>query len=348
MCLSQLNKMKKLNVAIVGAGLLGEVHAKAYKNHGKSKLLWVCDLNKKRAKALAKKFRCKATTELKDIANDKRVDAVSVVTPDFAHKSIVIRLLKAGKHILCEKPLATNTKDAKEMVREARKRKLYLMVDFQNRWSPLFLEAKKQIDSGYLGNLVTGYARLSNTLFVPTKMLAWAGKSGPEWFLLPHIFDLVRWMTGRKKIVEVFARGQKKILKSKGINAFDAVQTSIKFADGGFFTFENSWVLPEGAPTMIDFKMTLLGSKGKIELDGDNQGIALTDSKKYATPFILAEQNAFGKTTGFFQEPLMHFVDSLLKGKEPEAPGEDGVAATIVVEAAVKSIKTGKSIKVSI
>jgi len=125
------------------------------------------------------------------------------------------RLLKAGKHVLCEKPLATKTRDAKAMVKAARKRGLYLMVDFQNRWSPLFLEAKKQIEDGELGELVTGYARLSNTLFVPTKMLAWAGKSGPEWFLLPHIFDLVRWMTGRKKIIEVFARGHKKILKAK-------------------------------------------------------------------------------------------------------------------------------------
>jgi predicted dehydrogenase len=340
--------MKELNVAIIGAGLLGETHAKAYTSHKRCNLLWVVDLNLKRAKALAKKYKCNAATDLNKVLKDKRVDAASVVTPDFAHKDITLKLLKAGKHVLCEKPLATNTKDAAAMVKEAKKRKLNLMVDFQNRWSPLFLETKKQIESGALGNLVCGYARLSNTLFVPTKMLAWAGRSGPEWFLLPHIFDLVRWMTGRKKIVEVFARGQKKILKSKGIDAFDSVQTSVKFADGSFFTFENSWVLPEGSPTMIDFKMSFLGSKGKIELNGDNQGIAVTNSKKMATPFILAEQNAFGKTTGFFQEPVLHFVDSLLAGKKPEAPGEDGLAATMAVEAAVISIKKGKPVKVKI
>jgi predicted dehydrogenase len=339
--------MSDLKVAVVGAGLIGDVHARAYAEHPDCLLTWVCDTDLARARKMARTYGCRATTKVSDLARDDELHAASVATPDFAHKPAVLALLGGGKHVLCEKPLATKTSDAAMMVREARRRKLALMVDFQNRWSPLFLEAKKRIETGELGDFVCGYARLSNTLFVPLKMLSWASKSGPEWFLLPHVLDLVRWLTGRKPIAEVRAFGRKKILKARGVNAFDAVQTAVRFRDGSFCTFENSWVMPDAWPTLVDFKVSLQGSVGKIEIEGGDQGLSVTGPKKHATPFVLAEQNAFGRRTGFFAEPVLHFADALLAGREPECPGEDGLVATQVVEAAVKSIRSGKPVKFS-
>ncbi len=339
--------MKSLNVAVVGAGLIGEVHARAYSEHPRCRMSWVCDADAARARRLARACGCRATTRAADLAADPDLDAASVATPDFAHRAPVLALLRGGKHVLCEKPLATRTADAAAMVREARKRGLELMVDFQNRWSPLFLEARKHVDAGELGDLVCGYARLSNTLFVPLKMLSWASRSGPEWFLLPHVLDLVRWLTGRRKIVEVHALGRRGTLKSMGVNAFDAVHTAVRFRDGSFCTFENSWVMPESWPTLIDFRVSLQGTRGKIEVEGGDQGISVTGPKKHATPFVLAEQNAFGRRTGFFAEPVLHFADSLLAGRRPECPGEDGLVATQVVEAALKSIRTGRPVKLT-
>ncbi len=339
--------MNELKVAVVGAGLIGEVHARAYAEHPRCKLTWVCDTDAARARKMARKCGCRWTTSIADLAGDPGLGAASVATPDFAHKATVLALFRGGKHVLCEKPLATKTSDAALMVREARRRKLTLMVDFQNRWSPLFLEAKKRIEAGELGDFVCGYARLSNTLFVPLKMLSWASKSGPEWFLLPHVLDLVRWLTGRKPITEVRAFGRKKILKARGVNAFDAVQTAVRFRDGSFCTFENSWVMANAWPTLVDFKVSLQFSVGKIEIEGGDQGLSVTGPKKHVTPFVLAEQNAFGRRTGFFAEPVLHFADALLAGREPECPGEDGLVATEVVEAAVKSIRSGKPVKLS-
>jgi len=284
---------------------------------------------------------------VRDLARDPELHAASVATPDFAHYKAVMALLAGGKHVLCEKPLATKTAQARAMVESARKRGLHLMVDFQNRWSPLFLEARKQVESREFGDLVMGYARLSNTLYVPTRMLSWASETGPEWFLLPHVLDLVRWLTGRKPIVEVRAFGRRRLLRSMGINAFDALQTGVRFKDGSFATFENSWIMPEAWPTLVDFRISLQGDRGKIEIEGGNQGISATGPRKHATPFALAEQDAFGKTTGFFGEPVLHFADCLLSGREPECPGEDGLVATQVVEAAVKSIRTGRPVKLA-
>jgi len=338
--------MEKLNVAIVGAGLIGEVHAKAYASHGRCALRWVCDKNLARARALARKYGGRATRSMRALARDGDLHAASVATPDFAHREAVTALLAGGKHVLCEKPLATKPAEARAMVRAARKRGLSLMVDFQNRWSPLFLEAKKEIDSGRFGEFACGYARLSNTLFVPTKMLAWASKTGPEWFLLPHVFDLVRWLADRPPVAEVYAVGRKKVLKARGIDAFDFVQTTVRFRGGASCVFENAWIMPDSWPTLIDFKMSLQGSKGKIELVGDDQGVRIA-GRAYRTPFILADQNAFGKATGFFAEPVLHFADRLLAGREPECPGEDGLAATEVVAAAVRSIRTKRPVKLS-
>jgi len=336
--------MEQLNVAVVGAGLIGEVHARAYAAHPGAKLCWVCDLDMKRARKLARRCGGRATTDVKDIARDPSVHAASVVTPDFAHRAPVMALLKGSKHVLCEKPLAMKTSDARAMAAAARKRGLSLMVNFHNRWNPLFLEAKKEMAPKRFGDFVLGYARLSNPYWVPKKLLSWAGRTGPEWFLLPHITDLVLWLTGYKDVESVRALGQKTILKSMGINAYDAVQVSVSFADGSFCTLESSWVLPDAWPSAIDFKLNLQGSRAKVEVVADDQGISVT-GRKHSTPYVSAEQNAFGKTTGFFQEPIMHFVDSLKAGREPECPAEQGVAVTAIIEAAVKSIRTGRAIK---
>ena len=337
--------MDTLNVAVVGAGILGEVHAKAYAEYHRSNLVWVSDIDARRAKRLAKAFGCKWTTRSADIAGDEQVRAVSVATPDHAHRDVVLMMLKAGKDVLCEKPLATRASQARAMVAEARRRGLRLMVDFHNRWNPLFVEAKKQIDSGVFGDFVMGYARLSNTYWVPTKMLSWAGKSGPESFLMPHIVDAVRWLTGAEP-VEVYAAGQKKILKSMGIDAYDAVQAAVRFDGGAFCTFESAWIMPESWPSVIDFKVSLQGSRGKIEVVGDNQGISVS-GRAHRTPAILPAENAFGKAIGFFHEPMLHFVDCILDGAEPAATGEDGLVATEVIEAVHRSIRTGRPVRVA-
>ena len=336
--------MPEVNFAVVGAGLIGEVHARAYSSHPGANLLWVCDIDAARARRIARRYGARATTDLRRIARDGEVHAASVATPDFAHRAPVMALLRGGKHVLCEKPLAMKSAEARAMAREARRRGLHLMVNFHNRWNPLFIEAKKEIDSGGFGDLVVGYARMSNPYSVPKKMLSWAGRSGPEWFLMPHLLDLVLWLAGPKKTRSVHASGRKKILKSMGINSYDAVQAAVEFTDGSFCTLESAWVMPDAWPSIIDFKLSLQGLRGKIEVAADNQGISVT-GKAHRTPFVIAEQCAFGKTTGFFQEPILHFVDALAEGRAPECPGEDGLVVTEVIEAAVRSIRTGRAVK---
>ena len=188
-----------------------------------------------------------------------------------------------------------------------------------------------------------GYIRLSNPYFVPLKMLSWASKSGPQWFLFPHIIDLARWFINQEAC-EVYAVGTKGILREKGINTYDAIQANVKFSRGTFITFETSWVLPDSWPSVVDFKVMLLGDKGKIDACGDYQALTIS-SDKVRWPFTLGLQEIQGKKTGFFKESILHFIDSLCEGKQPYCSGKDGLAVTKIINSIIESIESGKVVK---
>ena len=333
--------MKKLGAAVIGAGIYGQVHIRTYQADPRVELVSVWSRSQKRAQAAGKKYNCRYTTDLDAIADDKRVEIVSIATPDFAHTEPAIKMLKAGKHILVEKPMAASVKECKEILDVYRHCKsdksdccnpqLKLMVNFHNRWYPSIAEAKRRIDRGEIGSPRTIYAKLSDRIEVPTEWLSWAGSSGPEWFLFPHIIDVARWLTGKQKVKKVFALGKKGVLQSMGINCYDAVQAQVEF-ENTIAVFEASWVLPSSWRSIIDFKIDILGSEGKIGIIGDKEGIEVA-ADKYQTPFVLDSVTE--------EEPIKYFIDCIMNDKSPEPSGADGLAVTQLIEAVVKSLKEG-------
>lgn len=337
--------MKVLKTAIVGCGLFGENHVKAYSAYARSKCVAVFDLNRKRAKQVAKTHGLEVAASLDDIAKDKSIKAVSIATPDFAHTETALALLEAGKHLLIEKPLATVTAEARQIAAMARKKNRTVMVDFHNRWNPTFLPIKARIDTGELGKPVMAYARLSNPITIPFGMLAWPGKSGPQWFLMPHTVDLVRWLTGCQRAVSVHAVGAKGVLKRRGADTYDAIQAQVQF-EHCFATIETAWILPKTWPNLIDFRVNLVGTKSAFQATCTNQGLTIATPKEYATPVVTGLQDAHGHPFGFVVMPIYHFVDCILDGKTPLATVDDGVAATQIIEAAVRSIEEGRTVEV--
>ncbi len=205
---------KTVKIGIVGAGIWGANHALALKDYDRADVKLICDLDETRARTLASQIGCGWTTSLDDVASSD-VAAVTIATPDHLHREPTIRMLRAGKHVMVEKPLATSIADGKAMVEAAAQAGVKLMVDFHARWHPLFMGAKAYAERGDLGNPVMGYARLSDTIYVPTEMLNWGGRSGPEWFLFPHVMDIARWLIDREP-VEVYAKGHRGVLSAKG------------------------------------------------------------------------------------------------------------------------------------
>jgi predicted dehydrogenase len=335
--------LNKVGVGIVGCGLMGEVHAKTYHDYENSELICVCDLNEKMARDVAAIYHCEYTTDIERLAENTRIKAVSIATPDFAHTEPALKMIEAGKDVLIEKPMTTNVGEARKIVDEAKRMGIKVMVDFQNRWNPIFAMAKQAILEGKIGKPVMGYARLSNPLQIPLKMLSWASKSGPEWFLLPHILDLMSWLVDEAP-KEVYASGRKGILEMEGITAYDSIHAMVKFGSC-FATFETSWILPDSWPSLVDFDSMILGSAGRIGVQGDKQGIDIA-AEGYSWPFVLGLQEIYGRRFGFFREPIIHFVDCLLNDKEPACTGEDGLRVTATIDAALTSIREGRKVRI--
>lgn len=337
--------MAKLKTALVGCGLFGEIHLKAYANYHRAECVALYDVNRERARQRAKHYGGRVARSLAEIAADRSIRAVSVATPDFAHTEVALRLLEAGKHLLIEKPITTSTAEARQIIALARKKRRTVMVDFHNHWNPALLAARERIEAGELGKPVMGYIRLSNPLSIPFGMLAWSGKSGPEWFLLPHAVDLMRWLIGKQKALRVTAHARKEILRRRGANAYDAIQATVVFEDC-FTTFETCWILPKSWPTLVDFRMNLVGSKSTIQVNCTNQGLLFAGPKRLETPFTAGILEAAGRPQGFMVMPIYHFVDCILDGKQPATTAEDGLATTRIIEAMVRSIEEGRTVEI--
>ncbi len=337
--------MKVLKTAIVGCGLFGENHVKAYQDYARSQCVAVFDLNRKRAKEVAKAYGCEAAGSLDDIADDKSIKAVSIATPDFAHTEAALILLEAGKHLLIEKPLTTKTDEARQIIALAKKKKRTVMVDFHNHWNPPFLALKQRIDDGELGEPVMGYIRMHNPLSIPFGMLAWPEKSGPQWFLFPHAVDLARWLIGGQKAVKVTALARRQILKRRGCDTYDAIQALVQFEDC-FFTFETGWVMPNGWTGLIDFQFNLVGSKSLASVNCSDQMLHFTSPKRFERPFSIGLLESQGHPQGFVVMPIYHFVDCILDGKAPATAVEDGLAATQIIEAIERSIEERRTVEV--
>ncbi len=253
---------KTVRVGIIGAGIWGTNHALALTTHPGCSVAVICDRDQARARRAGERFGCAWTTSLDDVAASD-VEAVTVATPDHLHREPVVAMLGAGKHVMVEKPLATTVADGLAMVEAAAQAGRHLMVDFHARWHPLFMGAKSYVDRGELGAPVMAYARLSDTIYVPTEMLTWSGHSGPEWFLFPHTMDVVRWLFGRNPM-EVMAKGYRGVLDGRGIACWDAIQAMVEFEGGAFCTFETSWILPNSYSNVVNNRLSIYGEKGGL------------------------------------------------------------------------------------
>ena len=333
-----------IRVAVIGAGILGEVHAQAVSEGAHEKLVAVCDLNPVRADALAGRYQVSAYTDYREMLEKESLDAVIVATPDFAHAEPVIACLQAGKHVLMEKPLATTLSDAKR-IREEKSRHpdLRCMVNYTNRWSPPFAKAKEMIQSGKMGKPVMMSTKLNDTLWVSTEMMSWASKTSCMSFLGSHDVDLFLWMF-ECGISEVYATGVKKVLVSRGIDSYDGIQASIKFENGCIGTVENSWIAPNTYPIIADGKKQIYLERGFINMDTGTDQIIAYDAEQGSMPTFNVLYMENGKVAGAFKLAHDHFIDCVMEQREPGPNVESAYRVAEVIEAMHRSIVSGKPV----
>jgi predicted dehydrogenase len=307
----------------------------------------VCDLQRDRAEALASQYGGEAYTDVAAMLRHPGLEAVSVVTPDQAHRHVAVEAARAGKHLLVEKPLATTVEDAHAIVDAARENGVRLMVDFHNRWNPPFCAARDAIDAGHLGRIKHVYMRLHNATTVPVEMLRWSGGSSVVWFLGSHCLDLLRWLLGAE-IERVSAVAGRGVLSEQGIDTDDYVVATLEFSGGQTAVLEHCWILPPNGPTIKDFKCEIIGERGAIYIDpSHNESLVVATAKGSQYPDLFAAPLIAGSVDGFVMKSIWHFVESVRDGREPAVTGLDGLRVTQAGVAILQAAKGKAPVVVS-
>lgn len=337
--------MKPLPVAVVGCGIFGDIHATTYSHFPESDLRLVCDLDEDRAKAMAEKFGCEYTTSVDDVAQDEYIQAVSIVTPEFAHRDPCVTLAKAGKHIFVEKPLATSTKDAQAIVDAVREANVVGGIDFHNRYHPAFRTFQRKRAQGKLGDVKMIFARLSDRLEVATQWFGWSGKSGPQWFLGSHLADTACWLMDDQP-VRVYADATKGVLSSQGIDCYDCVQIHLTFPNG-IATLETSWILPNSWPSVADFSVSIQTTTSRVDVQGSNHGMVEARPGSYGWPFLNGLTAIGEDDWGYFNLPIHDFIRAVNRGEDAPVPVEVGLQNVRIIEAALQSIAQQRAIELT-
>ena len=333
---------------VIGVGTWGEQHLKAISTHPHCELAIICDLDEGLVKRRAAEYGAKAwTTDYRGVLDQPDIAAVSIVTPDHAHRQIAVAAAEAGKHILIEKPLATTVDECEAILAAAEANGVRIMVDFHNRFNVPFVNAKRAIEDGEIGEPQMLSMRLNDTIFVPTGMLSWAGKSTVAWFLASHGVDLVRWLMD-DEIVRVHSVARSRVLAKMGINTPDFFQTILELAKGGVAHIENCWIMSTSMPTVFDFKVELIGDKGTLFADLSSHRMLQKYTPAEAVyPDCTAVPMVHGRYVGFAIESIRHWLDSVIQDKDPMITGEDGLAATRVVCAIHESAESGQPVELA-
>jgi predicted dehydrogenase len=317
-----------------------------------ARLAAVCDTNADRAREVSDSLGgVAAYTDYREIVADPNVQAVSIVLPDFLHRDAAVAAARAGKHILLEKPLATTEDDAVTIMREARTARVTLFVDFHNRWSPLFQSLKQSLDAGELGTPQLVTYRLNDTIFVPTKMLRWAGQSSVAWFLSSHCLDTLLWLLNARQGDDAIERltcltRSRVLAGERGVPTPDFYLTTLEWRSGAVSVMENAWILPECGPSIFDLKCQFVGSRGAFFIDGSHHGATekQTDRTTYPDTFVLPTIQ--GQPAGFASESIRHFARCVIEDRKPDVDGLDGLAVTRLILKMEESARAGQPVAV--
>jgi len=274
---------KEFGVGIVGYGFMGKVHTYGYVNlplfyqppPAKINLVGVCTAHKKTAEAARKTGNFQfATTSYKELLEREDIDIIHCCTPNYLHKDLLINALKSEKHIYCDKPLALNLKEAKEILESAKKSNSVHQMTFEYRFIPAIMRAKRLVEDGFLGDVFNFRGLYLHSGYIdPSRPLSWrldkkkAG-GGALFDLGSHILDLVRYFLGEYKAV--FATTSTFIKerplpdepkRKARVEADDIALLQLEMENGAMGTVEASRL---ATGTNDELRIEIHGSKGAI------------------------------------------------------------------------------------
>jgi UDP-N-acetylglucosamine 3-dehydrogenase len=309
------DEMRKLNVAVVGAGFWGKNHVRVFSNMHQANLLAVCDTDERRAKDISGKYHVQSFTKVEKLVNAKEIDALSICTPTTTHFSIGRRALEQGKHVLIEKPMVSTSEEAQQLVTLAANQGLHIMVGFIERFNPGVQRVKTFIRNGDLGKVILAFSK---------RVGRWPERIGDVGVVKDtaiHDIDLMRF---------IFEQDPQRIYARMGslnhkFEDYCHIVLSFTGLQTGFV--EANWLTPRKIRAL-----TVTGGEAVATLNYLTQELVIEDVNKMIKP------------SHTWEEPLalelQEFVSSILHDRPPSITGLDGLKALEIAEAAMTSGRT--------
>jgi len=263
---------KTLGIGIVGAGRIGSLRAQLAAQHAAVHYIAVSDLDAAQAGKLAQKVGAQFHSgDNLEVISRPEVDAVIVSTSEGEHLAPVLAAIRLGKPVLVEKPIALNLADADRIIAAADKAGVSLRVGYSRRYKERYLIAKEQVVQGRVGKIVGASARVYNSRSQALAMLGRNPHATPVVDALTYYVDLMNWLLAGTPLAEVYARGQKGVLKAAGYDADDVSWAILTYADGTVVNLGVSYALPAKYPALGHAaRVEVLGTEGVMILDDDH------------------------------------------------------------------------------
>lgn len=342
-------KVRKVKVGIIGCGSIAtHRHLPEYMLNDHVEIVAVCDSVEERAKEKGRMYHANVYTDYKELLMDSNIEAVSVCTPNYLHAPITIAALNAGKHVLCEKPMATSKEEALAMIEAAERNNRKLMIAHNQRLVESHVQAKKIIDSGEIGKIYS-----FRTAFGHGGPEGWSVDGADSWFfqkekafigamgdLGVHKTDLLRYLLN-EEIIEVAAFVETSSKQDSTVD--DNAVCILKTETGIIGTLAASWsyVAKEDNSTII------YGEKAVLRLEDDPDYSLIVQYKNGKTDKHKLGEIQSNENGGQHNSHVIdQFINCIVEDKEAPIDGYEGMKSLNVILASLESYETKKIVKI--
>ena len=334
---------KSLRIGLVGVGAAAQVsHIPALKRIEDLELVALCDRDPEKAERVALKFQIpRWTNRLDDLLADEAIDAVDICTPNFLHAPMAVAALEAGKHVLCERPLARSAEEAQQMVRAARKADRVLMCAVQHRFRADALLLRKFVEKGDLGEIFLakgGWLR-QRTAWDSDEWRRQKRESGGGVVLDLgfQMLDLSLWVLGRPGVQSVTAS----VHRSRKGEVEDSATAFLRLDNGATLTLELTW----GLLMEKDFAyLNLFGSGGAALLNPLRIHKGMHGTLVNVTPTMETSRNQYKHS---IEAQIVHFGEVLRKNAKPLGHAEEILPVMELMDAVYRSAEQGKEVRLA-
>lgn len=329
-----------LRVAVIGAGRIGRVHSKAIDSHPEAQLVAVSDPVGTAAEELAALYGARAYKEAEEVFADPEVDAVIIGSPSTLHATQLLAAARAGKAVLCEKPVAIDVAEARQLESDlATFEHPPVMLGFQRRFDPSMRRAHELVAEGAIGEVSQVTIISRDPAPPPASYIAVSGGIFKDMAI--HDFDLCRFYMG--DIASVTAIGQKLIPELAETGDYDATAIVVVATSGAVATITNN----RSCATGYDQRIEIQGRTGSLAMDNMRPTALTVNTAEYSDARDPYLDFFLTRYADAYRNELTAFIDAINNGTPVSPTVADGVAALVLAEAAAESARTGRTVSLA-